>query len=55
MAEADLGKRWGRRWGRGTALTLLALSVLSANYSVWNPWRHPWLYRWMDWNGWIPY
>lgn len=43
------------RLGRGFALLLLGLSVLSANYSAWNPWRHPWLYRWMDANGWIPY
>jgi hypothetical protein len=44
-----------RRVGRGVALALLALSVVSASYSAWNPWRHPWIYRWMDWNGWIPY
>ena len=43
------------RVGRGVALALLAVSVMSANYSAWNPWRHPWIYRWMDWNGWIPY
>jgi hypothetical protein len=29
---------------RGFAGVLLALSALSANYSPWNPWRHPWLY-----------
>ena len=45
----------GRRWGRVLCLVLLALSVLSASYSDWNPWRHPWIYRWMDINGWLPY
>jgi hypothetical protein len=43
------------RWGRGLGYMLLALSVLSASYPAWNPWRHPWIYRWMDANGWIPY
>ncbi len=32
-----------RRWTRGLALVLLALSVLSASYPTWNPWTHPWL------------
>ncbi len=32
------------RWGRGLGYLCLALSVLSANYSPWNSWRHPWLY-----------
>ena len=32
------------RLGRGLGYIFLALSVLSANYSPWNPWRHPWLY-----------
>lgn len=32
------------RLGRGLAYVLLGISVLSANYSPWNPWRHPWLY-----------
>jgi hypothetical protein len=44
-----------RRWGRVLCLILLALSVLSASYSDWNPWRHPWLYHWMESNGWLPY
>lgn len=43
------------RLGRGLAYVLLALSVVSVNYSTWNPWRHPWLFRWMDSWGWIPY
>jgi hypothetical protein len=44
-----------RRWGRVLCLVLLALSVLSANYSDWNPWRHPWIYHWMESNGWLSY
>ncbi len=43
------------RWGRGLAYLLLGLSVLSASYPAWNPWRHPWIYTWMDSQGWIPY
>jgi hypothetical protein len=43
------------RWGRWPAYALLALSVLSASFPAWNPWRHPWIYRWMDAQGWIPY
>lgn len=44
-----------RRWGRMLCLALLALSVVSAHYTDWNPWRHPWIYNWMDSRGWIPY
>ncbi len=44
-----------RRWGRVLCLILLALSVLSVSFSPWNPWRHPWLYRWWDSQGWLPY
>ncbi len=32
-----------KRWGRGAALALLVVSVLSAAYPTWNPWSHPWL------------
>jgi hypothetical protein len=46
----------GRRaWGRALAVVLLAFSVLSASYPSWNPWRHPWIYNWMDAWGRIPY
>jgi hypothetical protein len=45
----------GSRWGRGMAYALLAVSVASASYPAWNPWRHPWLYRWLDALGQIPY
>jgi hypothetical protein len=33
-----------RRWTRGSALVLLAVSVLSVSYPTWNPWSHPWLF-----------
>jgi len=43
----------GRRaWTRGVSLVLLAVSVLSASYPIWNPWSHPWLMDfcyYMDW------
>ena len=44
-----------RRWGRVLCLALLALSVLSASYAAWNPWRHPWIYHAMEAGGWLPY
>jgi hypothetical protein len=44
-----------RRWGRGLALVLLAVSVLSVSYPAWNPWRHPWLYNLFEGLGWIQY
>lgn len=46
----------GRRtWGRALAIALLAVSVISASYPSWNPWRHPWIYDWMNSRGHIPY
>ncbi len=33
------------RIGRGFALLLLALSVMSTSYPTWNPWTHPWLWN----------
>jgi hypothetical protein len=44
-----------RRWGRWLGYLLLAASVLSVSYPAWNPWRHPWLYRWMEAQQWIAY
>jgi hypothetical protein len=44
-----------RRWGRGLGCLLLAVSVLSASYPAWNPWRHPWLYNLLEAQGWIKY
>jgi hypothetical protein len=45
----------GRRWGRGVGYILLAVSVVSASYPAWSPWRHPWLYNLIDALGGIPY
>jgi hypothetical protein len=44
-----------RRWGRALCIALLVMSVLSAHYWDWNPWRHPWIYNVMDERGYIPY
>jgi hypothetical protein len=33
------------RWGRGLALVLLVLSVMSASYPAWNPWTQPWVWN----------
>ncbi len=44
-----------RRWGRVLAYLLLVVSVISASYPAWNPWRHPWLYNWMEKLDWIGY
>jgi hypothetical protein len=43
----------GRRWGRGLAYVLLAVSVFSASYPAWNPWHHPWIYDYMEAEGWL--
>ena len=37
-----------RRTGRIMAYIFLAISVVSASYSPWSPWRHPWLYNWLE-------
>ncbi|MDR2438752.1 MAG: hypothetical protein LBE12_05200 [Planctomycetaceae bacterium] len=34
-------------WSRAVALLLLAVSVMSVTYPVWNPWSHPWAYQLM--------
>lgn len=43
------------RWGRGGALACLAVSAMSAAYPTWSPWVHPWLFRWLEYQGWIAY
>ncbi len=43
------------RWGRTIGVVLLAFSVFSASYSLWNPWRHPWIYDLMNARGWLAY
>jgi hypothetical protein len=45
----------GSRLGRGLAYLCLGISALSANYSPWNPWRHPWLYDLLVALGWPGY
>ncbi|MCS7159233.1 MAG: hypothetical protein RMJ19_02070, partial [Gemmatales bacterium] len=40
---------------RVSGYILLAWSALSVAYPAWNPWRHPWLYNWMETLGWIRY
>jgi hypothetical protein len=45
----------GRRWGRVLAYAFLAVSVLSVSYPAWNPWLHPWLYNFLESQGWIKY
>jgi hypothetical protein len=42
-----------RRWTRGLALVLLAISVASVSYPTWNPWTHPWLLNFLDYVGWL--
>jgi hypothetical protein len=44
-----------RRWGRGLAYLLLGISVLSVSYPALNPWRHPWLYKFLETRGCINY
>ena len=41
------------RAGRAVVLALLALSVMSVSYPVWNPWTHPWFYDLMVSMHWI--
>ena len=42
------------RWGRGIALVLLAVSVVSVASPTWSPWTMPWLHRWLAHAGWLP-
>jgi hypothetical protein len=44
-----------RRWGRWFGYVLLAVSVFSASYFAWNPWRHPWLYNLLSEMNWVGY
>ena len=43
------------RAGRVLAAVLLGLSVLSAFYPAWNPWRPPWVMQLMEFTGWLRY
>ena len=42
-------------WGRWCAGVLLAISVFSASYQLWSPWRHPWIFDLMIELGWPGY
>ncbi len=44
-----------RRWGRVLGYALLALSVLSVSYPEYSPWRHPWLYNFLESHGLLKY
>src|SRR5439155_22584571 len=44
-----------RRWGRVVGYVLLALSVASVSYPEYSPWRHPWLYNFLEAHGLIKY
>lgn len=41
---------WCRRSKIGyvVCLVVLGLSATSAAYPTWNPWSHPWVYRWLE-------
>jgi hypothetical protein len=43
----------GGRLGRGLALCLLGLSVVSVAYPTWSPWTAPWLQQWLTHAGWL--
>jgi len=43
----------GSRAGRGLALILLALSLVSVANPTWTPWTPPWIERWLVHAGWI--
>jgi hypothetical protein len=45
----------GSRLGRGLGMLCLAVSAFSAAYTVWNPWRMPWLYHLGELQGWFSY
>jgi hypothetical protein len=47
---ADRLASW--RLGRWFTYGCLAASAISANYSPWNPWRHPWIYDLLVNTGW---
>lgn len=49
-AADGLGKS---RLGRGLALVLLGLSVVSVASPTWNPWTQPWIQQWLTHAGWI--
>ncbi len=44
-----------RRWARGVAWCLLAVSVVSASYAGLNPWTQSWIFDYWTHLGWIQY
>jgi hypothetical protein len=50
LPTADKLSAW--LFGRLFGCLLLALSVLSATYPVWNPWVQPWLWNFWTYMGW---
>jgi len=40
--------------GRGFALAVLGLSVVSVAYPTWNPWTAPWIQQWLTYAGGLP-
>jgi hypothetical protein len=44
-----------RRWGRALGYALLAVSVISVSYPQYSPWRHPWLYNFLEAHGLLKY
>jgi len=41
--------------GQIVALALLALSVMSASYPTWNPFKQPWLANYFEYLGWVEF
>jgi hypothetical protein len=51
-----LAEAWAdRRWFRIAVVPLFLLSAFSAWSRVENPWRQPWIFEWMESQGWIDY
>ncbi len=42
-----------RRWSRGVALVLLAISAVACFYPTWNPWSPTWIMNFMGYGGWL--
>lgn len=56
IAMLPVADRLGKlRWGRRLAYLALGISVFSAAYPAWNPWRQPWLYDLLEKLGVIRY
>jgi len=49
-AADAMARRW---WTKAIACVLLAASVFSVSYPVWNPWTHPWLMDYLHYAGWV--